>query len=72
MKKVYMFSYQTMYLDLLKNNIEKDIEELVDKILGKLKLYNIIEIDDTYIVGEITSNFIYKEYGIKCAAMELI
>jgi len=72
MEKVYMFSYETMCLDLLKNNVKEDIEELAEEILGELRLSNIIEIDDTFIIGSITSFLIKEKFGIECAAMELI
>jgi len=73
MGKVYMFSYETMCLYLLKNNVkEEDIEELAEEILGELRSKNMIEIDDNYIVGNLTAFFIYEKFGIECAAMELI
>ncbi|MBZ9622893.1 hypothetical protein G9F71_008505 [Clostridium sp. FP2] len=73
MTKVYMLSYETMCLDLLNNNVkEEDIEEFVEEILGELRLINIIENDDSYVVGNLTAFLLKEKFGIECTEIQLI
>ncbi len=74
MTKVYMFSYETMCLDLLNNNVrgEEDIEEVAEEVLGELRLGKIIEVDGSYVVGSITAFLLKEKYEIECAEILLI
>ncbi|MBU3186600.1 hypothetical protein [Clostridium estertheticum] len=68
---IYMFSYETMCMDLLDNDVE-NIEGAAEEILGKLRLGSIIEIGSTCVVGKVTACLLQEEYKIKCAEIYLI
>lgn len=71
MSKIYMFSQESMYLDLLDNEVE-EIESVSNNIISKLELANAIIIDGTYIVGRLAAFLLNEEYKIRCQEIELI
>lgn len=65
MSKVYVFSDETMCLDLLDNDVEEELlEETAEGILEELRLGKVIEINGCYIVGNITACILSEKYSI--------
>lgn len=73
MTDVYIFNYETMEEDLLENDIkEEDLKETIDKILGELRLGKMIEIDENYIIGSMTSFLLLEKYSVRSYKEQLI
>ena len=73
MAKVYMFSYETMCLDLLDIGIEDSkVEVVADEIISGLELSAAISIDGTYIVGNVTAFLLKEKYQISWQEVKLI
>lgn len=70
MLKVYMFSQESMYMDLLDSEIE-DIESIASNIIAELELSKAIIIDGTYIIGNVTAFLLKEKYQIVCQEVEL-
>jgi hypothetical protein len=70
---VYMFSYETMCMDLLDSGIEDSkIEVVADEIISRLELSASISISGTYVVGNVTAFLLKEKYQIVCQEMKLI
>jgi hypothetical protein len=73
MVEVYMFSYETMCLDLLDSGIkDSKIEVVADEIISELELSATISIDGTYIVGNVTAYLLREKYQISWQEVKLI
>lgn len=73
MTKIYMFSYQSMCEDLLNNSTEEEnIEEAAEEILGELRTGRVIEVGDTYIIGNLTAWLLQERYKVQSYEQLLI
>ena len=73
MVKIYMFSYESMCMDLLYNGVEElEIEITVANIIRVLELSKVISIGRNYIVGNIAAFLLKERYEINCEEEELI
>lgn len=72
MVKVYMFSYETMCLDLWDSGTEDSkIEIVADEIISRLELSAAISINGNYIVGSVMAYLLKEKYQINWQEIKL-
>ena len=65
MTKVYIFNNETIYEDLIDNNIdEENIAETTQNIIQELRMGKMVEIDGNYIIGNLSACLLYEKYKV--------